>query len=172
MRALLCLALLCITASAAASDGKLYRYVDPNGGIHFTDQPPSKGAKPLVLDGSRPSMAKKKWDDAESVEIIRTATRFAVHWTLPSPGQVYPATETDLLVVVSVMPGLAKGFGINFQVDGKTQNSRPIKDIQTALHGIGAGKHELVAALISPEGRELARTTPISIEIKATVAKK
>jgi hypothetical protein len=126
----------------------------------------------MVLDGTRPEMAKKKWDDAAAVEIIRKATRFAVHWTLPSPGQSYASASEGLLVVVSVMPGLAKGFGINFQVDGKTQNSRPINDITSTLHGIGAGRHELVAILLNRNGAELARSVPISIEIKPALAKK
>lgn len=172
MRVLACLALLLLATSVSADGGKLYRYVDPNGTIHFTDQPPTRGAKPYVLDSSRPAMSKKKWDDAAAVEIIRKATRFAVHWSLPSPGQTYNSAGEGLLVVVSVMPGLAKGFGINFQVDGKTQNARPIADITTTLHGIGAGRHELVAVLLNRAGTELARTTPISIEIKAAPRKK
>lgn len=173
MRVLACLALLLIaTTSAAADGGKLYRYVDPNGTVHFTDQPPTRGARPYVLDNSRPAIAKKRWDDAAAVEVIRKATRFAVHWTLPSPGQTYNSAGEGLLVVVSVMPGLAKGLGINFQVDGKTQNPRPIDDIKTTLHGIGAGRHELVAILLNRGGVELARTMPISIEIKAAPRKK
>ena len=172
MRVLACTVLLMIAASAGAEDGKLYRYVDPSGVVHFTDQPPNRGAKPYVLDGSRPLTTKRRWNDAASLEIIRNAVRFAVHWTLPSPGQSYPASTRDLLAVVSVMPGLAKGFGINFQVDGKTQNSRPIQDIHTTLHGIGAGEHELTAVLVSPSGQELARTKAISIEIKPVAAAK
>lgn len=171
MRALSCLLLL-MMATAAMAGGKLYRYVDPNGVVHFTDQPPTRGAKPMVLDGARPETAKKKWDDPAAVEIIRKAIRFAVHWTLPSPGQIYQEADPELLAVVSVMPGLSKGFGIHFYVDGSPQSSKPIKDIKTNLHGIGAGKHQLIAALISPDGRELARTTPITIEIKSTPARK
>lgn len=172
MRILACLTLLLFMTSALAEGGKLYKYVDANGQVHFTDQPPSKGAKPLVLDSGRPEMAKKRWDDAAAVEIIRKATRFAVHWSLPTPDQVYSSASEGLLVVVSVMPGLAKGFGITYEVDGKVQTSRPINDITTTLHGIGAGKHQLVAVLLSKNGNELARSTPISIEIKASPAKK
>lgn len=172
MRTLACLALLLLSTSVLADGGKLYRYVDPNGTVHFTDQPPNRGAKPYLLDSSRPNIAKKKWDDAAAVEIVRKATRFAVHWSLPSPGQTYASAKEGLLVVVSVMPGLAKGFGINFQVDGKNQSPRPIDDIKATLHGIGAGRHELVAVLLNRNGAELARSTPISIEIKDAPPKK
>ncbi|PTU30396.1 hypothetical protein CJD38_15780 [Stenotrophobium rhamnosiphilum] len=171
MRVISCLLLL-LLATTAMAGGKLYRYVDPNGMVHFTDQPPTRGAKPMVLDGSRPAVSKKKWDDAASIEIVRNATRFAVHWTLPTPGQTFKEVDSNFLVVVSVMPGLAKGFGIHFYVDGKAQSTKPIPDIKATLHGIGAGKHELVAALISHEGKELARSKPINIEVKATLAKK
>lgn len=171
MRVISCLLLLLVSTTSFAG-GKLYRYVDPNGVVHFTDQPPERGAKPLVLDRSRPEMSKKKWDDPVAVEIVRNAVRFAIHWTLPSPGQIYMENDPELLAVVSVMPGLSKGFGVRFYVDGNPQSTKPIKDIKTTLHGIGAGKHQLVAALIHPDGRELARTTAISIEIKAAPPKK
>ncbi|TXI01051.1 MAG: DUF4124 domain-containing protein [Rhizobium sp.] len=172
MRTLACLALLMCSTSALAGDGKLYKYVDPNGQVHFTDQPPSRGAKPLVLDGGRPAMAKKKWDDAAAVEIIRKATRFAVHWSLPTPGQIYSSAGDGLLVAVSVMPGLAQGFGIIYEVDGRTLTPHPVYDISTTLHGIGAGKHQLVAILLGKNGSELARSVPVSIEIKDPPAKK
>jgi len=171
MRAISCLLLL-LLATTAMAGGKLYRYVDPNGMVHFTDQPPTRGAKPMVLDGSRPAVAKKKWDDAASIEIVRNATRFAVHWTLPTPGQTFKEVDPNFLVVVSVMPGLSRGFGIHFYVDGKAQSTKPVPDIKATLHGIGAGKHELVAALINPEGKELARSKPINIEVRAIMTKK
>jgi hypothetical protein len=171
MRALACIVLLLAATLAHAGDRPLYRYVDKNGGVHYTDRPPYKGAKPMVLYNLQTPTAKHKWEDAASAEIIRKAPRFAVQWTLPTPGQTYRETSPGIPVAVSVMPGLAKGFGLIFHVDGKAQNRAPLDDIQTTLHGIGAGKHELVAALISPEGKELVRSAAVSIQVKPALVK-
>lgn len=168
-RALVCMLLLLMATTASA--GKLYRYVDANGTVHYTDRPPTRGAKPLILDGSRPAITKRKWDDPAALAIIRNATRFAVKWRLPSPGQTYKDSNAPVLVVVSVMPGLVNDFGMLFYVNGRAQSSKPIKDIKANLHGIGAGRHQLVAALINHQGVEIARSKPVTIEIKAAATR-
>jgi hypothetical protein len=171
MRALACLVLLLGAAVANAGDKTVYRFVDKNGRAHYTDQPPYRGAKPLVLANQATPTARRKWEDAASAEIIRKATRYAVHFNAPSPDQIYADPAPGVSVAVSVMPGLAKGLGLLFKVDGKLQGGAPLNDIHTVLHGIGAGDHQLTAVLISAEGRELAHSTPVSIRVKAALAK-
>lgn len=170
MRVLLGWLLLLCTASAFADGKAVYRYTDPSGHSHFTDQPPFRGAKPMVLYNQNAPTVKRKWADAQAAETIRKATRFAVHVNAPSPGQVYHDLAAGVPVAVSVMPGLAKGFGLSFRVDERAQNPRPLGEIHTVLHDIGAGKHSLTVVLLSPEGVELARSAPLSIEIKPRLA--
>ena len=170
MRLLAWLTLLLVSSSALADGKPLYRYTDKDGHAHYTDQPPFRGAKPMVLYNQNATTVKRKWADAAAAETIRKATRFAVHVNTPTPGQVY-RDASEVPVAVSVMPGLAKGFGLNFRVDDVAQYKRPVGEINTILHGLGAGKHALTAVLISPEGVELVRSTPVSIEIKTRLAR-
>jgi hypothetical protein len=170
MRVFVCLVLLFSAALANAGDKAVYRFVDNNGRSHYTDKPPYRGAKPLALANQALPTAKRKWEDAASAEIIRRATRFAVHFNAPSPDQAYTDPASGVSVAVSVMPGLAKGLGLLFKVDGKIQSGAPLNDIHTVLHGIGAGAHQITAVLVSSEGRELAHSTPVSIRVKAPPA--
>ena len=171
MRTLAWLILLVVSSSALADGKPLYRYTDKDGHAHYTDQPPFKGAKPLVLYNQNAPTVKRKWADAAAAETIRKAARFAVHVSTPTPGQVYRDAADGVPVAVSVMPGLAKDFGLSFRVDDVAQYKKPVGEIHTVLHGLSAGKHALTAVLISPEGVELVRSTPINIEIKTSLAR-
>jgi hypothetical protein len=163
------LVLLLSLNAAASGSGAVYRTVDSNGRVHFSDQPPYKGAKPMIIGGIASGPAIRKLDDPASARIIARAPRFAVHFNAPTPGQIY--REPAVNVAVSVMPGLAKGFGLIYRVDDKIQNSAPDDDIRTTLHNLGAGDHAITVSLISPDGRELARSAPVNIKVKPEIAK-
>ncbi|HWU67446.1 MAG TPA: DUF4124 domain-containing protein [Stenotrophobium sp.] len=162
MRRLACLLLMMTCLPALA--GTVYRYVDKNGEVHFTDHPPSGHAQPFRLEQDL-GLA----HDPRAASPPLRSPPFGVRFNTPSPGQAYPAAG-DIRVSVSVMPGLAKGFGIVFRVDGQPQNRKPVPDIRTVLKGIPAGTHEITAALIGPLGMELARSAPISIHVGPAAA--
>lgn len=166
MRLGLCLLLLLAAGTAAAGDKPLYRYVDERGVVHFTDKPPSQHARPLVLN--RPMVVRHGRSRGGGLSL--QPPPFAVHFSTPTPDQTYPDLGAGIAVAVSVMPGLARGFGLVFRVDGQPQTPKPITDIRTTLHGIGAGRHVLTATLISPEGKELARSSAVAIHVKPALA--
>lgn len=171
MRVVVCLALIVVGLPALAGGKPLFRYTDANGQVHYTDQPPFKGAKPMVLYNRSAPTVSRKWADAEAVETVRSATRFAVSLDTPSPGQVYRDASAGVAVAANVMPGLAKGFGLSFRVDDVAQSAKPIPEIRTMLHGLSAGQHVISTVLISPEGVELARSQPVTIVVKANLAR-
>ncbi|MGH8461166.1 MAG: DUF4124 domain-containing protein [Stenotrophobium sp.] len=157
-----CLSLLfCLSALAGGST--VYRYVDKNGEVHFTDRPPSRGARPFVLDRPLDS------HDAGTHTPPFQSPPFRVRINTPSPDQAY-ADGGGIRVAVSVMPGLANGFGMVYRVDGQPQNRKPLQAIRTTLRIATAGKHEISAALISPAGIELARSAPLTIHVRPTAA--
>ncbi|MGH8541329.1 MAG: DUF4124 domain-containing protein [Stenotrophobium sp.] len=164
MRALTGLLLLCLPALASATT--LYRYVDPAGVVHFTDKQPSRGAKPYRLEHP---LSMPLAPHGRGYEPPLQSPPFAVHFNTPTPGQAY-AINADVRVSVSVMPGLARGYGLIFRVDGQPREKTPLSDIRSTLHGLPAGKHEISAALIGPSGRELARSAPVTIHIDAQTA--
>ena len=171
MRLLVCLCLVLLAAPALAGDKPLYRYTDPDGRNHFTDRPPYKGAKPMVLYNQNAPVVSRKWADAAAAETIRTAVRFAVHFNTPTPGQVYQDAASGVPVAINVMPGLARGLSLRLLVDDRATSTAPLTDIHTVMHGLGAGAHALRALLIGADGRELARSAPVAIEIKPSLAR-
>ncbi|MGH8504664.1 MAG: DUF4124 domain-containing protein, partial [Stenotrophobium sp.] len=135
MRRLACLLLMMTCLPALA--GTVYRYVDKNGEVHFTDHPPSSHARPFKPEQNF-SLSRAPGSPSPPLQ----SPPFGVRFNTPSPGQTYPAAG-DIRVSVSVMPGLAKGFGIVFRVDGQPQNRKPVPNIRTVLKKIPSGTHEI-----------------------------
>lgn len=159
---------LIFVAAVQAADKPMYRFVDENGVVHYTDKAPSKHAKPMQRDpiGKLTTTAPSKFNIA-----LPSSPRFAVHFDTPTPGQVYRDISSPIAVSMSVMPGLIKGFGLMLKLDGNNVSPHPLHDIQTTLHNPGAGSHVVVAVLLNAKGQELARSTPLKIQIQPPSAR-
>lgn len=141
---------------AAAADKPLYRYLDADGAVHYSDKPPNKSARPFNV--------KKNY----STQLLRlpTSPRFAVHFDTPTPGQTY-RSNAPIDIAMSVMPGLISRFALQLKVDGKNIAAAPLKDTRTTLSDLGAGAHTLVAVLLNAQGQEITRSGPLEIHVKA-----
>jgi hypothetical protein len=159
---------LLFAATVQAADKPMYRFVDANGVVHYTDQAPNKHVKPMKRDplGQLSTSAPSKFNLA-----LPSSPRYAVHFDTPTPGQVYRDVSTPIAVAVSVMPGLIKGFSLVLQLNGNTVSSPPLREIQTSLHNPGAGSHTVVAVLLNAKGQELARSAPLKIHIQPPSAR-
>ncbi|MGH8444286.1 MAG: DUF4124 domain-containing protein [Solimonas sp.] len=146
-------------AAVAAADEPVYRYVDPDGVVHYTDRAPDKNAKPIRLapvSGTTPARHKVFY----SPEALRQAARFAVRVESPTPGQRVAPGATPVIAAASVMPGLVRGFHLVYQVDGKAATAAPVDALSIPLEGLPAGDHELLVVLLDAQGREVARSEP------------
>lgn len=163
-----CIAAACLlTLCAHASDKPLYRYLDDQGVVHYSDKAPNKFIKPLALNRlGRPDKSNAPMGSAA----LPSTPRFAVHFDTPTPEQVYYTDEKSIPVSLSVMPGLIKGFGLILKVDGINVGKTPVRDIHTTLHDLGAGSHVIVAVLQNARGQELARSSPLKILIRTRTA--
>ncbi|WP_346838069.1 DUF4124 domain-containing protein [Microbulbifer sp. SAOS-129_SWC] len=62
----ICAALLLAVAMTAAADGGLYRWVDADGQVHYSDQPPPQGKAENVAGALRPI------NSADATQVQRT----------------------------------------------------------------------------------------------------
>lgn len=169
MRILIAILLVCIAQVAQAADRPLYRFVDDNGVVHYTDKPPSKNAKPMQRNKlGRLALAPV----ARNSVNLPSVPRFAVHFDTPTPGQIYHDGAAEIPVAFSVMPGLISGFGLMLKVDGENVGKKPIREIRSSVRDLGAGPHILVAVLMNARGQELARSSPLKIHVRPALVKK
>ncbi len=154
---LLSLLLLLITANVAVATGspddKVYRYVDPNGVVHYTDKPPSKDAKPVSLPGLQ--TFKHGASDAKYAS-LPTKPQFSLAINSPTPDQTYHDTTNSIVISVSILPALVSGYGLIYSVDGAPLNSSPSEQTSYTVSDLDRGTHTLSVALIAPNGEQVA----------------
>lgn len=151
--------------AAAAGAGEVYRVVEPDGSVRYTDRPPHPHARPLQLgiaSGTTPAGARKRF---YSVEALRSAARFAVSIEAPTPGQVLRPGIDRAVAAASVMPGLVSGFGLMYFLDGRALTDRPVDALSLLLPVLAPGEYRISAAVYDAQGREVARSaeTPFSV---------
>lgn len=157
-RGFFALMLMLVAATAAADE--VYRHVDADGKVRYSDQPPNKHARPLQLgtpSGTTPADTKTR-KRFYSAEALRAAARFAVSVESPTPGQILRPGVDRAVAAASVMPGLVTGFGLMYFLDGKALGGRPIEELSLQLPVLAPGTYRLSVAVIDPQGREVARS--------------
>lgn len=153
---------------------QVYRYTDDKGVVHYTDKPPVEGAKPVQLPPVQTYGAAQPppgffGDAPAAAKPAMPASRFGVSITSPTPEETYRDGSVPIEVAVSVMPGLVAGFGLVYYVDGAAQNPEPLMQTTFALPGLERGSHLLEVALVDADGREAARSAPITVHMKPPV---
>lgn len=147
-------------ASATAAADEVYRHVDADGTVRYSDQPPHRDAKPLQLgtpSGVTPGDVKPR-KRFYSAEALRAAARFAVSVESPTPGQVLRSGVDRAVVAANVMPGLVAGFGLMYFLDGKALSERPSDELSLLLPELAPGSYRLSVSVVDPRGREVARS--------------
>ncbi|UYO75788.1 DUF4124 domain-containing protein [Halomonas qinghailakensis] len=156
--------LLCLWVSAAQSQ-TVYRVVDEQGKVTFTDNP-ERGGEVLTLaplpgvSTSLPPVATSSRRQGYPGQPFMPYDRFAIE--LP---QAEASLQNDhTAVVVDVVPPLREDHRIQLLVNGEISQSALHSDAFW-LAGLAAGQHQLQAELLDSDGRVQHRTDPVSIFI-------
>jgi hypothetical protein len=172
MRVLILLALL---ASAAAGATVVYRWVDSNGQIHYSDQW-RPGAEKIRIEAEAPATATlpagqpapsastRQQSSApgqpesryESLEIVRPAQE-EVLWNI----------EGQLPVSVRVTPALQPGDSLRLDLDGKQQEV-PAGSTDAQLQEVYRGAHTLKAAVVNEAGAILIESPMRTFAVRQT----
>ncbi|MFT4046664.1 MAG: DUF4124 domain-containing protein [Solimonas sp.] len=143
--------------ATSAADEPVYRYVDADGVVHYTDRAPDRRARPIRLAPVPGSSASKK-AAFYGPETLRQAVRFSVRVESPTPDQRLSSGNDPLVAAASVMPALVKGFHLVYQVDGHSVMAAPVDELSIALQPLTEGSHELQVILLDDRNHEVARS--------------
>jgi hypothetical protein len=104
--------------------GEVYKWVDANGVIHYTDKPPKENAQPARLpplqtyrEGTLPDL--KKFDKAAGKPITNVGPQLQV--VTPSSEEVFRGGERTVPVAVVVTPPLSGDQRLVYMLDDKPQ---------------------------------------------------
>ena len=171
--ALLGLALAVLTCTAGAAD--VYRHVDENGVTIYSDKPPTKGAKPIVLPpiqvvgpvGGQPTAGSSSGDAAAAAQPDLTGgAPLSVSIMSPSPDETFRGDDRQLPVSIRMNQPLPEGYGLLYMIDGTAQNAAPTRALNYTLTGVERGEHMVTVATVNASGKEVARTAPVIVHMK------
>lgn len=167
MNKLLVVLLGCMPLLASAAG--VYKWVDEQGVVHYSDKP-HQGAEKMQLPKTpaaspppRRPVGFSRDDDDDSGEIGGAYSAFSI--AQPDNNQTIRSNEGLINISFFIQPGLQSGHKIRIFVDG-----RPLKDELSspnfALRGISRGTHSLRAEIINEEGDLMAKTDPVTFHLR------
>ena len=171
---ILSLSAVLLTLSAAAGATEVYRHVDKDGVVHYSDQPPTKGARPAVLPpiqvvgpvGGRPTPGSSPGTAVITDADLTGAAPLSVSIMSPTPDQTLRRDDRLLPVSVRMNQPLPQGHGLLYLLDGTARNAEPTRALNFTFAGVERGEHLVAVATVDTNGREIARTAPVIVHMK------
>ncbi|MBR9812666.1 DUF4124 domain-containing protein [bacterium] len=176
MKQLLAIVLLFASAAAAA---EIYRYVDDDGSVHYTDEPPAeyKDAAeavelepvptieldaPTQIDVSRTQRSAKTADRGGSQSYAQVAI------AQPQNEQTIRDATHTLTVVVQSEPALRTklGHGVRFFLDGDAVNSEPLNSNTLVMREVYRGAHTVSAEIVNAQGNVVGTAEAVTVFMK------
>ena len=166
--------ILCLTFSVTAS-AALYRYVDENGDVVYTDRP-VPGAEPVspgtitVVPAPPKSQVEIEVDLGRPAESSDRATQtekaFQVRIVSPRPDEGVRANDGRVPVEVAVEPRPKRDTRLRFRAFLDGQPTGPVSDQpRWILSDVPRGTHTLEAVVLDEKGQELARSAPVTFHV-------
>jgi hypothetical protein len=163
---------LCLALPAAALGGaEVFRWVDAEGQVHYSDRP-SPGADRVAIDvvspGSSPAVAGSSRGSGQSgTKSEPTAAAYeALTIQAPAQDETLWNIEGQLDVAVASQPGLQPGHRIQLLLDGQTAAELEPGETRTRLSDVYRGQHTLLARIQDDFGTTLKQSEPVTFLVQ------
>ncbi len=152
--------LTALVLSAAAHGQQIYKTIDEDGNVVYTDQKPTDDAEPIPLpeltvvdpvDLGNPSAADDDEPETRSIEMSITS---------PLADEIIVNTGYRLEVQIDIDAELPRGVQIVYRVDGEERLTS--RERSVTIEEVFRGPHTVSAELRAADGRVIARTEPVS----------
>ena len=168
--------LLVLSLLTTMVQAEVYRSVDKDGNVIFSDtpspnskrirvapvqtysapKPAQKVEKPATGAGAAPADAEKK---------PKKVVRYKLSIVSPKNDETVRQNAGNLNVTVSVKPGLQKGDLIQFSLNGKPFG-KPTATTSTTMPFVDRGTHSIGAKIVTAGGRTKATASPVTVHLK------
>lgn len=165
---MLCMSLMVISLSSVAGSTKLYKYVDENGNVHYSDEP-RKGAKQIQVEdiptikmktpNYKPIILEDSRDDSQSKELEEEEI-YQVKITEPENNGVVRNNAGVINLKASLSPNLHKAHTVRFFLDGKPVSTDP-KALSVTVKNVTYGEHSAYMMVFDRNGSLIVQKTPV-----------
>ncbi len=156
---------------AAGADQTIYRVIDAQGKVSYTDMPPKDGsAEPIILKevNTQPAMDTRK-TDAPAAESAVTYTRSEI--TSPANDSTIPPGQLNVGVQLHLEPALQPGHRVQFYLDDQPQGPAAAATAIT-LGDLYRGSRTIYATVVDANGARVAQSNSVVIHVKRRSVKR
>ncbi|HEX2138343.1 MAG TPA: DUF4124 domain-containing protein [Woeseiaceae bacterium] len=171
MRRSACIALLAVLA-AGVLPAQVYRWVDDDGVIHYSDTP-HPGAEEVHLPDSAPPLPGAAFETAQRTlptegdqpESQPSFDYRSLRFVAPAPEETLWNIGGELTVRLDLQPGLRPGDQVRVYFDGEP---RAVNGLQFEMEEVWRGTHNLQAEVLNEQGQLMIRSEPIRFYVHQT----
>lgn len=167
--------ILCLVFIAPWVMADVYKTVDKDGRVIYTDKPKTENAEKLELRdlNTLPSPPPQGLPESAPVSTISTqstVTDYQLSIMSPRSDVTIPVGQRDLAIAVNLQPALQEGHLLVYFMNGElleetTMNNIIVKDVPR-------GTHTLVVEAIDANGQPLGTSAPVIVNVIRPVIKK
>jgi hypothetical protein len=159
------LLLIGISIALSAQAEAVYKSVDEDGNVIYTDAPTSDAEKIQLKNVQPIETAPVETTESSPVQEPQEKTYTKLEITSPKEGDSIYDNSGIINISLSVVPALRarEGDKLILHMDG--QQIDESKRNQFNLNGIEPGRHSFVAIIINKEEKELKRSTPVTLTL-------
>lgn len=178
-RILMTLAMFSLLLAGNPAMAQVYKVVDENGNVTYTDRPPADGAKPVDLPplsiieapeyeptARQQALESGSSDDEDEEVPLRTLRRTFRDFAIISPANEESVWNPEQAIPVawSVSSPLQPGMTVTLSIDGKQQAKTTQSIIPVA--GLERGAHTITAELTDARNRRVASAQPVTFFVR------
>ncbi|MBK8133351.1 MAG: DUF4124 domain-containing protein [Gammaproteobacteria bacterium] len=164
--AAICCVLLSCATLADPADPTIYRVIDAQGKVSYTDTPPKDGtAEPVTLKevNTQPAMDARKVPVPAPDAATNPYTRIEI--ASPANDSTIPPGQLSVVVQLQLEPALQPGHMVQFYLDGKPQGPAAAATAIT-LDELYRGSRAIHAAIVDAKGTQVAQSNSVVIHVK------
>ncbi len=161
--------LLCLIFISISAHAQMYKWVDKNGNVSYSDQPPFKGAEELKAPelSSVPAIKVNKKKPRPKIEIKTpdTPTKYtSVKIISPDNESTFQNNGGNIPLSISTTPALntAQGHYLSVSTNGKKLPGK-YNTSSIQLTNMDRGTHKISVSIRNKKGKTLRTSKPITI---------
>ena len=173
MRIFLILAGLAVSLAAASQE--IYRWVDKDGIVHYSDQPGASNAELINViepngydsgesapeQDSGSSVASSGTDEDSTPEVSPYSSLAIVQ---PTPDQVFFGSDAVVTVTADLQGTLRPDHSVVFFLNG---NRQPASGLSTEFSGLARGSYFLRASILDQNGKPVITSQQTTFHVRA-----
>ncbi|KPZ69414.1 MULTISPECIES: DUF4124 domain-containing protein [Shewanella] len=158
MRLVLIISLILTSIVLSSSHATVYRWVDENGKVHYSDEPRENAETVELNQNTQNSISVRVPAEVDSNTKPAEAVTYRVRIVNPTQEETIRSNQGNFTVVASAAPELPNGYLLALYIDdilyGQPQSSAIFNVTE-----VNRGEHNLVVKILTQNGKVLASSS-------------